>query len=117
MKKVIGIYKKHMRTIILKNELLWGGWGNGYVLIPPGHPLYGLSYLNINNIDVHGGLTFSEFVTDEMIETHQELLESDKGMWMIGFDTLHAWDSQSSCPKKYVKREADRLLAQLTKYK
>lgn len=35
------------------------GWGNGYVLIPQGHFLYGKCYDDIH-VDVHGGLTFSE---------------------------------------------------------
>lgn len=43
------------------------GWGNGYVLIPEGHPLHGEHYDKID-VDVNGGLTFSELVDDDMIE-------------------------------------------------
>lgn len=46
---------------------------NGYVLIPYGHPLRGLDYTEIEGIDIHRGLTFSE---DD---------------W-IGFDTAHYGD-------------------------
>lgn len=39
-----------------------GGWGNGYVAIPEGHPAYGLDYDNdiFNSISIHGGLTYAE---------------------------------------------------------
>jgi len=32
---------------------------NGYVALPKGHPCYGKGYDNID-VEVHGGLTFSE---------------------------------------------------------
>lgn len=41
-----------------------GGWGNGYVAIPEGHPCFGKDYDQIYdeyNINVHGGLTFSDY--------------------------------------------------------
>lgn len=46
---------------------------NGYVYIPEGNPLRGLDYTEIEGIEIHGGLTFSE---DD---------------W-IGFDTVHYGD-------------------------
>jgi hypothetical protein len=35
------------------------GWGNGYVAIPPTHPLWGLDYSSVYTIDVHGIFTYS----------------------------------------------------------
>lgn len=49
---------------------------NGYVLIPYGNPLRGLDYTEIEGIEIHGGLTFSE---DD---------------W-LGFDTAHYGDRWS----------------------
>jgi hypothetical protein len=40
-------------------KLLEHGWGNGYVLIPHNHPFYKKHYDSID-VNVHGGLTFSE---------------------------------------------------------
>ena len=35
--------------------LLHHGWGNGYILLPTNHPLYGISHDNFY-VSVHGGL-------------------------------------------------------------
>ena len=41
------------------------GWGNGYVFIPKEHPLHGVDYNEVYNmypdLEVHGGLTFSDY--------------------------------------------------------
>lgn len=109
-----------MRTLVKENtwltrDLIDFGWGNGYVLIPEGHPLHGKHYDDID-VDVHGGLTFSELVDDELIEKWDKLTEADKGMWMIGFDTAHYRDNLHTCPKEYVEAEAERLLEQVANY-
>ena len=91
------------------------GWGNGYVLIPEGHPLHGTHYDNID-VDVHGGLTFSELVTEEMLEIFN-LEKEDIGKWCVGFDTAHYQDTLERWPKERVQEEADNLLQQLIKYK
>ena len=39
------------------------GWGNGYVLIPQGHPLYGKFDFyapEFEGLEVHGGITYSD---------------------------------------------------------
>ena len=39
------------------------GWGNGYIIIPEGHPLHGMNYNDIEDkygLAVHGGLTYSD---------------------------------------------------------
>ncbi len=66
---------------------------------------------------MHGGLTFSDLIDGEMIEEWYDLTEADKGMWIIGFDTVHYGDTLSNRPKKYVQKEADSLLAQVKNYK
>lgn len=107
-----------MRTVIIENKHLDRrfmdfGWGNGYVILPKGHPMHGKDYMDID-ADVNGGLTFSKLVDDQLIERIPELTTEDKGGWMVGFDTCHAFDTLRRWPKEEVQKEADRLMEQLT---
>lgn len=108
-----------MKTIIIENTwltrgLINFGWGNGYVLIPEGHPCHGKHYEKIK-VDVHGGLTFSETVNDDTLKWCDQLTKEDTGSWLVGFDTCHFSDSLESWPKEKVQDEADRLMKQLSK--
>jgi len=60
------------------------GFRCGYVKIPLGHPWYKKDYNDIE-VDVHGGLTFTE--SDVLCEKSGP----DDGWW-IGFDCAHADD-------------------------
>jgi hypothetical protein len=63
---------------------------------------------------VHGGLTFSESADDL---NWPEITEKDKGGWVVGFDTAHAWDSLENWPdERTVLAEAKRLKKQLENY-
>jgi hypothetical protein len=93
-------------------SLVEGGWGNGYVILPEGHKYHGVHYDSIL-VDVHYGLTFSELVTDTLIDKWPELTEADKGGWIVGFDTLHYGDTSEKWPKEAVQAEADNLMSQL----
>lgn len=87
-----------------------GGWGNGYVAIPEGHPCFGMEYDSID-VSVHCGLTFSG--KDKLKGQPEET----KGMWVVGFDTLHAGDSMEAWPdKESVMNEANDLKEQLINY-
>jgi len=59
------------------------GYRCGYVRLPEGHPWYGFDFQDIK-VSVHGGLTFSCLVKDDL-----PILEN--GYW-IGFDCMHAFD-------------------------
>lgn len=86
------------------------GWGNGYVAIPKNHFLYGLDYdeiHNIININVHGGLTFSN--SYENCKHWKEVTEEYKDCWIIGFDTAHYGDNIYNCSKEYVLSETIKL--------
>lgn len=106
-----------MRTIIKKTQIkgMEVGWGNGYVIIPPGHALHGKDYEDID-VDIHCGLTFSELVTQRLLELWPELTSEDLGYWVVGFDTAHYGDNLQTWPKEAVQAEADRLLVQLTNF-
>ena len=103
-----------MKTIIRKIDWLPyspHGWGNGYVIIPKGHPLHGKHYDDID-VEVHGGLTFSESAKEL---DWPEITENDKEGWVVGFDTAHYSDSLSNWPKEAVQKETRRLAKQLEK--
>ena len=98
------------------------GWGLGYVLLPPHHPLFGKNYDDIG-MDVHGGLTFGQiFDSDRFLEwtLDREVFgditktnfEKFDGYWIIGFDTNHAGDDMNSCSKDYVVEQTESLLEQ-----
>ena len=95
-------------------QMIEVGWGNGYVLIPEGHPLHGKHYDEID-VDIHGGLTFSNLVDDQMAEYWG--LEGHIGKWCIGFDTCHLGDTLDRWPKYKVEDEAIRLKEQIQNYK
>jgi hypothetical protein len=78
-------------TMILRNRM---GALCGYVGVPVGHPLYGLPYYDwnattpeqeaVNNIEVHGGLTFAG--------QGRRAPDEYKDYWWFGFDCAHAGD-------------------------
>jgi hypothetical protein len=84
----------------------------GYVVITSDNELFGLDYDSIYskvNIDVHGGLTYSD---------------RGEGGWVIGFDCAHAGDL---CPafqyfdgiyrtKEYVISECEKLAEDVSKF-
>lgn len=103
------------------------GWGNGYVLIPPGHPYYGKDYDSIDAWS-HGGLTFAskykdwgmlktyedsgfDFKMDEKLseKVKKEGYDFLKEYWCIGFDTAHSGDNLITCSKDYVWNETKAL--------
>jgi hypothetical protein len=112
------------RVILIETEqfgpeishLIQRGWGNGYVIIPKGHALHGIDYNEINksfDVNVHGGLTYSELIDEEFVENIKNLHSYDIGCWMIGFDTAHYGDSLQKWPRAKVLLEANSLLQQV----
>jgi len=93
------------------NQRLPNGWRNGYVAVPPSHPLWGIDYNNVEHIDVHGGLTYSEMndVPGLFID-HPEI---PNNYWVFGFDTKHWDDTEEKWPKEAVEAETKRLFCQL----
>jgi hypothetical protein len=81
------------------------GWGNGYVAIPPTHPAYKMDWdTMLYDIDVHGGITYSNF---------GDGIRAPKNWWVIGFDTSHYGDTMERWPKEAVEAETKRLFCQL----
>jgi hypothetical protein len=111
-----------MKTIIVENNWLSRegqfamdyGWGNGYVLIPRDHCLWGVYYDDIP-VEVHGGLTFNDLIEEEILENKNfsSITKEDIGSWMVGFDTCHSGDTLEKWSKEAVQAETDRLAKQL----
>jgi len=105
-----------MKTFVRKNDWLPNlsfydhGWGNGYVVIPPGHPCHGVDYDEID-VDVHGGLTFGQKASE--CADWPEIEDSDKDCWIVGFDTAHYGDTIRQWPMSRVLDEIEKLKNQL----
>lgn len=91
----------------------------GYVGLPKEHPYFGKHYDDVDDIEVHGGLTFS----GRWEEFHDDL-------WWLGFDCGHAWDIdtpnvapeypwsfESNKSQEFVEEQTKRLAEQLKKVK
>lgn len=81
------------------------GWGNGYVAIPKGHPLWGMRTGSLPPVfnAIHGGVTFSAKSTTHPNE------------WIFGFDTSHLGDDVE-WTRERVQVETSRLLNLLEFY-
>lgn len=102
------------------------GTHNGYIAVPHNHPWHGKHYNEINEMlpmYIHGGLTFSEYLTEEnsplkendwkqIIPTRPEIskeLLSSFNYWVIGFDTAHSNDTPETWNETAVKAETEKL--------
>lgn len=81
------------------------GWGNGYLGIPPEHPWYNKNYNEIDNVVIHGGLTWSE--------SHLPNWNKDSDdFWWLGFDTAHGGDNKKCYDQTYVEEQLNELKKQ-----
>lgn len=92
-----------------------GGHWCGYVRVKTDHLYHEVDYSDIENLDVHGGLTYSG---------HRLHDEQDDG-WFFGFDCNHCWDLAPYSPSlfsdetaryrdiDYVTKETEKLAEQL----
>lgn len=75
--------------------LLRGPLGNwcGYVAVPAGHPWHGRDYGVVglgDDVDVHGGLTYSGACSERICHVPRE--GEPDGVWWVGFDCAHGMD-------------------------
>ncbi len=67
-----------------------GNWC-GYAAVPPGHPLHGKSYHDVElELEAHGGLTYADRCSGEICHVPAPG-ESDE-VWWFGFDCAHFRD-------------------------
>ncbi len=89
-----------------------GGDFNGYVVIPEGHPYFGVHADEIP-VDVHGGWTFSGRYGSDLDWEELKDEYKTKKHWVVGWDTLHAGDSRAKWPKSKVEKENARAAMEL----
>lgn len=95
----------------------------GYVGVSEGHPAFNKYYADVP-VNVHGGLTYSDFCMDVQDESKGICHSVEKGendrVWWLGFDCAHLYDE---APNKhhygvyrdfsYVTNEIESLAKQL----
>jgi hypothetical protein len=68
----------------------------GYVGVGPSHPDHGRAYYELDDIDVHGGLTYSDRCDPDATPEHGICHVPAEGrpadVWWFGFDCGHAFD-------------------------
>lgn len=68
----------------------------GYVGVQPGHPWYGKDYDEVPAVEVHGGLTFSDFCQEGAEDDPRICHAPEPGrpakVWWLGFDCAHFMD-------------------------
>lgn len=78
----------------------WGAWC-GYSAVNPGHPLHGVNYMDAcdgaREIEVHGGLTYSDLCSGGICHVPQPGEPDD--VWWFGFDCGHGCDLVPSTAK------------------
>jgi hypothetical protein len=108
---------KYLSSTTMEDVIIEKGWGNGYVAVPPAHPLY-LGSLDtvtdneliakkisaVGSLDVHGDITYNDF---------GDGVNAPIDWWVFGFDTAHYGDTLEKWPKKAVVAETKRLFCQL----
>ena len=80
------------------------GWGNGYVIIPKGHPWFEVDYKDLDDVDIHGGLTCSAYCK----WIRGEWVDEDKDKWGIGFDVFDV--TRGELREGYRLRAEERLV-------
>lgn len=126
---------RHASLLCLLHRGGSGAWC-GYVGVEPEHPVHGLDYNAVHellpNLEVHGGLTYSEQCAGHICHV-PEPGETDD-VWWLGFDCNHSGDLAPSAAAtgrkyglslpgfpgdryrtmEYCRRETMRLAEQLT---
>lgn len=89
---------------------------NGYVHIPAGHSLRGMDYMEIENIEVHGGLTFSEDDWLGFDTAHYGDLWSDEELEKVGGSNITAAEHWPTIGGKEIVQWTLDKLEEETKY-
>lgn len=103
--KIYKGYKIYVVKITYEVPLFWYDmtdnrtYYNGYIVLPKNSKFYGKEYDFINEeIEVHGGFTFSGFVDNE---------------YTIGFDTAHYFDNENTQNIDFVLEELRNAVDQI----
>lgn len=80
---------KGFPLLMVRNTRVTGSWC-GYVGVPSSHPFYKTNYNEIGNVDVHGGLTYSDKCRADIC--HEPKKGESDDIWWLGFDCSHCDD-------------------------
>lgn len=106
-----------MPCLIVRNDL---GSLCGYVAVERGHPLYGKDYDDVENVDVHGGLTYADPCrggSEESAVCHIPEPGKSDDVWWLGFDCAHAWDITPAIAGMFAARNIPKREFPDTSYK
>lgn len=62
----------------------------GYVGVSSAHPYHGKNYNDVDDIEVHGGLTYSKSCNGRICHIPQP--GEEESVWWFGFDCAHSFD-------------------------
>ena len=112
------------------------GTHNGYVAVPPENKYHGRNINDMEDFDVHGGITLSEPATypdvmngigikQEYVGKRNKLLEKSEFItdnteigddwWIFGFDTAHWGDNKYNWDRQAVIEETLSMMEQLNR--
>lgn len=81
------------------------GWGCGYVVVPPDHPV-AQGKCDPYSLPAHGGITCWSPASEL---DWPEIKDDEKDCFILGFDTAHGMESPKTHPKEWVEQEAQRI--------
>lgn len=121
MKPLYAFINTVVNRELSKDPMLPCGYANGYVAIPPEHPMYGKHYDDVN-VNIHGGLTFGEKIAqDPNLEWWNSIEplnfeggydDIPKDYWIFGFDTCH-YNDGPHLNRDWCIKETKYLMEQL----
>lgn len=81
---------------LLKRVGRHSGHWCGYVGVPPGHPMHGVTNINDVGTNVHGGITYADACDGDPVlgVCHVPAPGEPEHAWWLGFDAAHAGDVQ-----------------------
>lgn len=112
------------------------GTHNGYVAVPPGNKYHGKSVEDMEDFEVHGGITFSQpaiypdvmngrKVNKKYVGKRNAILEKAEFItdntevgddwWIFGFDTAHWGDNKYDWDRQAVIEETLSMMEQLNR--
>ena len=105
-KEIYKDYEIYVLEINAELPVLWDltrntTYYNGYIVIPKDSKFYGRGYNFISSeVKIHGGFTFSDYIGDN---------------YVIGFDTAHYFDNETTQNVEFVRNELRKAVDQIIK--
>lgn len=111
--------QSNLYAFVMETSFSGNGWGNGYIVIPEEHPLYGREEISSSEVSVHKGFTLAEkfhapdWKEGGVINGSKKELDDSKNYWILGFDTNSLFEKPDIHTKEYVTRQTMDAVNQL----